>query len=346
MIGGALADKIGRKGIIIFGLISSAVTGILMGLATDIFAFYVLALVSEIFSDIGHPAQQAMVADLLEGEQRAEGFSVLRVVANLAITFGPAIGGVLAGVSYLLLFIIDAFSSSITALIVFWAIPETKPDAINGAQTASIMKTLAGYRKVVKDKLFMAFIFAIIIIISVYTQMYSTLPVFLNRVHDVSAQGFGYMMSMNAAMVVLFQFWIIKRIKKYPPMLLMMIASIFYGIGYILYGFSSATIMFFVGMAIITIGEMIQIPVAQALTAHFAPENMRGRYMAAYSLGWAIPNSVAPFLAGLVMDNYNPYWVWFIAGILAIVAIICFAFLQYKVKDRFAAVMQMDQNNL
>ena len=176
--------------------------------------------------------------------------------------------------------------------------------------------------------------------------MYSTLPVFLNRVHDVSAQGFGYMMSMNAAMVVLFQFWIIKRIKKYPPMLLMMIASIFYGIGYILYGFSSATIMFFVGMAIITIGEMIQIPVAQALTAHFAPENMRGRYMAAYSLGWAIPNSAAPFLAGLVMDNYNPYWVWFIAGILAIVAIICFAFLQYKVKDRFAAVMQMDQNNL
>ena len=93
MIGGALADKIGRKGIIIFGLISCAVTGILMGLATDIFAFYVLALVSEIFSDIGHPAQQAMVADLLEGEQRAEGFSVLRVVANLAITFGPAIGG-------------------------------------------------------------------------------------------------------------------------------------------------------------------------------------------------------------------------------------------------------------
>lgn len=344
MIGGALADKFGRKGIIIFGLISSAVTGILMGLATDISAFYVLALVSGFFSNIGHPAQQAMVADLLEGEQRAEGFSVLRVIANLAITFGPAIGGVLAGVSYLLLFIIDAISSSITALIVLWAIPETKPDDIEGAQTGSVMETIVGYREVVKDKLFMAFIFATIIIISVYTQMYSTLPVFLNRVHDVPAQGFGYMMSMNAGMVVLFQFWIVKRIKKYPPMWLMIVASILYGIGYILYGFVGAPLMFFVGMAVITIGEMIHIPVAQALSAHFAPEDMRGRYMAVFGFGWAIPNTVAPLLAGLVMDNYDPYWVWYIAGILAVFAAFSFGFLQYKVKGRFDAAMQTDQN--
>ena len=63
MIGGALADKLGRKVIIIFGLISSSITGILMGLVTDISAFYFLALVAGIFSDIGHPARQAMVAN-------------------------------------------------------------------------------------------------------------------------------------------------------------------------------------------------------------------------------------------------------------------------------------------
>ena len=345
MIGGALADKLGRKVIIIFGLISSAITGILMGLVTDLSAFYFLALVAGIFSDIGHPARQAMVADLLEGEQRAEGFSVLRVVANLAITFGPAIGGVLAGVSYLLLFIIDACTSSITALIVLWAIPETKPADIGGTETESVVKTIAGYRDVVTDKLFMAFVFATIIIISVYTQMYSTLPVFLNRVHDIPAKGFGYMMSMNAAIVVIFQFWVAKRVKKYQPMLMMMLASTLYGIGFLLYGFVSAYAMFFVCMVIITIGEMIHIPVAQSLATFFAPEDMRGRYMAAYGMGWAIPNSVAPFLAGLVMDNYDPYWVWYFAGILAAAAVICFGLLKFKVKHRFAAFMQMDQNN-
>ena len=44
MIGGALADKFGRKVIIIFGLVSSALTGILMGLVSRISSFYVLAV--------------------------------------------------------------------------------------------------------------------------------------------------------------------------------------------------------------------------------------------------------------------------------------------------------------
>jgi len=335
MIGGALADKFGRKSVIIFGLISSAVTGILMGLVQDISSFYLLALIAGVFSDIGHPASQAMVADLLEVEQRPEGYGLLRVIANLSMTIGPAIGGALAGVSYLLLFVIDAVASSITALIFLFAIPETKPEEAESHQSQSIMKTLVGYKEVLKDKVFIAFVFATMIILFVYTQMYSTLSVFLNSVHGVSARGFGYMMSMNAAMVVFFQFWVTKRVKNQQPLIMMVLASAIYGIGFVLFGFVQSTASFFLGMAIITIGEMVHIPVAQALAAFFAPEDMRGRYMAAYSLGWAIPNTFAPLLAGLVMDNYNPYSVWYVAGLLSILAVIAFSVLYLKTKHRF-----------
>jgi len=72
---------------------------------------------------------------------------------------------------------------------------------------------------------------------------------------------------------------------------------------------------------------------------------MRGRYMAVFGLGWAIPNSVAPFMAGLVMDNYDPYWVWYFAGVLAVIAVICFGLLQYKVGDKVAAYMLTDKND-
>jgi MFS family permease len=336
MIGGALADKFGRKAIVIFGLLSSAFTGILMGLVTEIRGFYILALVSGLFSDIGHPAQQAMVADLLEGDKRAEGFGIIRVVQNLAITIGPAIGGILAGISYLLLFVLDAATSAITALIVLSSIPETKPDAIEGEKKDSVLETILGYRHVAKDRLFIAFILATIIIITVYSQMYSSLAVFLNQVHAVPPNVFGYIMSMNAAMVVFFQFWITKQIKKHQPMLMMVLASALYGVGFVMYGIVKTTFFFFLAMVIITIGEMIHMPVAQTLAASFAPEKMRARYMAAYGLGWAIPNSVAPLLAGLVMDSYSPQWVWYIAGILATIAVLCFGYLQIRVKNRFS----------
>ncbi len=337
MIGGALSDKFGRKVILILGLIFSAASALVMGLVNDMRTFYFLAAFAGIFTDIGQPAQQAMVADLLKGEKRSEGFALLRVVMNLAVAIGPAIGGILAGVSYLLLFIIDACTSSLTALIVLKYIPETRPADIDGQPTESIMKTLTGYRKVAKDGLFMAFIAVSIITVIVYVQMYSTLPVYLNRVHGIPAQGFGYLMSMNAIMVVTMQFWISKRFRKIPPMLMMVAASALYGIGSVIFGFMDSYGYFMVGMAIVTIGEMLHVPTAQTLVAFFAPEEMRGRYMAAYSLGWTIPNSVGPLLAGLVMDNYNPDLVWYLAGALSLVPVVGFWLLNLRTQKRFEA---------
>ncbi len=339
MIGGALADRLGRKVMLLFGLVFSAATAVLMGVVNELNWFFLLTTIAGFFSDMGHPAQQAMVADLLPIKTRAEGFAMLRVVANLAIVFGPVIGGFLTGiVSYLTLFIIDAFASLTTATIVYFTIAETKPEKAIDQKPERMLQIMAGYAKVVKDRLFVAFVMVSILMILVYTQMYSTLSVFLNRVHQVPASGFGMMMSMNALMVVLFQFWISRKIKSFPPMLLMMVGTALYGIGFTMFGFVSAFWLFMLAMAIITVGEMIHIPTSQSLAAMFAPEDMRGRYMAFFSLGWIIPNIFGSFSAGLVMDNFNPNYVWYIAGFLSLLAFLGYGYLHSRASQRFSAV--------
>lgn len=335
MIGGALADKFGRKKIILLGLVFSALTALLMGFVNDFYAFYIVAIIAGLFSHIAGPARQAMVADLLVGEQRAEGFSLIRVVANLAVAIGPAIGGLLSGISYLLLFILDACASCITALIVIKELPETKPADAEGKSSGNVLETLKGYRLVAKNRLFMAFLAVTVLVVLVYSQMYSTLSVYLNRVHGVSSQGFGWMMSMNASMVVIMQFFIGRIVKNYPPMLMMLLATALYGIGYTMFGFVDTYYLFMVAMAIITIGEMVHIPVAQSMVAFFAPEDMRGRYMAAAGFSWELPNIFGPLLAGLVIDNYEPNLLWYIAGLLSLVAVGAFWYLHGRTKDRF-----------
>jgi MFS family permease len=118
-------------------------------------------------------------------------------------------------------------------------------------------------------------------------------------------------------------------------MLMMILASLLYGIGFSMFGYVGAFGLFMLAMAIITIGEMVHIPVAQALVAYFAPEDMRGRYMAAFGFTWAIPNIIAPTLAGLVMDNYTPELVWYIAGLLAMISALAFFYLFIRTRDRF-----------
>lgn len=317
-VGGGLTDKIGRKGMVIFGLLASAFSVVAMGLVESILLFVGITIFVGLFANAGGPARQAMIADLLPEEKRAQGFGVFRVMHNLAVTIGPAIGGLLAAQSYLLLFLLDALASSITALIVYLKLQETKPEPVEGEPSQSMLDTFRGYGRVLADSRFMIFFVATGLMVLVYTQMNGTLAVFLRDFHGIPEQGFGYILSLNAGMVVLFQFAITRRVEGKPPFLVLAAGTALYAVGFGLYGFVSAYSFFLVAMAIITIGEMLTAPVGQSVAAQMAPDSMRGRYMAVYGFSWILPSAAGLYLAGLIMDNLDPRWVWYAAGLLAL----------------------------
>jgi MFS family permease len=341
IIGGMLTDKLGRKRMILFGLVMSAVTSLSLIIANDFEAIYGLALFVGLFSGFGGPAQQAIIADLLPQEQHTEGYGIWRVVANLAITFGALLGGFMADYSFALLFILDALSSVITAVILVIYLKETRPamaassDDVLADDVAPAPETQAstGYGPVLRDWPFLAFIVISMLMVLVYMQMNQTLPVYLRDEHGVSPRGFGYILSLNTAMVVLLQYWFTRKIRGRPPFLVMAIGTALYGIGFGMYGFVSQFSFFLLAMVIITIGEMLTAPVGQALVAKFAPEDMRGRYMAISGFSWAIPSATGLILAGLIIDNIGPNWVWYLAAIVSIPAVLGFVMLGRIVGD-------------
>ena len=340
MLGGALTDKIGRKTMLVAGLILSATSAILMGVVNSLWGFALVSTVVGMLSDIAGPARGAMTTDMLPVEKRAEGFGIIRVVGNLAWIVGPALGGLLASKSYMLVFICDAIASIITALIVIWKIPETKPQASEESEKETLLQTFKGYGQVTSDKLFMAYVFISMLLIFVYSQMYSTLSVYLNQQHAIPAKGYGWLMSMNAILVVLFQFSITRGTRKKSPMHMMALATVLYGIGFSMIGFVDQYWMFMVAMAIITLGEMVHIPTSSGLIANLAPEDKRGRYNAFANLSWGVPNIFSTFFAGLVMDNLNPDLVWTIAGSICLVTMCGYLIMNTHVQKRLAPVTQ------
>lgn len=332
MLGGALTDRLGRKGMMIFGLVASGLSSLAMGLVGTFELFFAVVLFVGVVASIGHPAHQAMVADLLPEEKRSGGFGVFRVVANMAWVLGPVIGGLLAIRSYMPLFVCDAVFSSITAGIVLLAIRETKPAPREGEPQETMAKTFAGYRNVLRDTTFVLFIGACILMTIVYLQLYTTLGVYLRDIHGFSEQAYGYLMSMNATAVVLLQIPIARRTSQYRPMMMMALGTVFYALGFAMYGLFSTYVPFALAMFIITVGEMIVMPTAQALVAKIAPEDMRGRYMAVFGFSWLIPQATGPLLAGLIMDNADPRWVWYAAGLVGLVATGAFALLNRHVE--------------
>jgi MFS family permease len=244
------------------------------------------------------------------------------VVFNLAVIIAPAVAGLLIAKSYILLFIVDALISLLSASVVIFFLPETKPQAHPDSQPESMSQTFAGYGRVFRDVPFVAFIVMSVMTALVYTNFNTTLGVFLRDVHNVPEIGYGYLISMNAIIVVFFQFWVARRLERYKPMLMVAVGTALYGIGFAMYGFTSTYFMFAVAMIVITIGEMVVSPFQQALVASFAPEEMRGRYMAVSHLSWGLAFAIGPYLAGLLLDSPRPDLLWMACGILGAIAVV------------------------
>lgn len=321
-VGGALTDRMGRKGVILFSLVLSSLSALGMGYAPTLGVFIAVSVIVGTLSNIGGPAHEAVVADLLPENKRAEGYGIIRVVFNLAVIAAPAVAGLLIAKSYVLLFVVDAIISLLAASVVLFFLPETKPAAHADAKPETMQQTFAGYGKVFRDIPFVAFIVMSVMTALIYTNFNSTLGVFLRDVHNIPAIGYGYLISMNAVIVVIFQFWVARKLEKYKPMLMVALGTAFYGIGFGMYGITSTYTMFAVAMIVITIGEMVVSPFQQSLVASFAPEEMRGRYMAVSGLSWGMAFAIGPYFAGLLLDSPQPNFLWLACGILGVITVI------------------------
>jgi MFS family permease len=327
LLGGALADRMGRKYLLIFSLLASSLSTLAMGFVSSLQAFYLLALVSGVFTEVGGPAYNAMVADLLPERQRAQGYGILRVAFNVSVVLGPAIGGLLAARSYLLLFVIDAVISAAVALFVWLAMPETRPAPHPDAKPESVGQTFAGYLVPLRDRVFLLFLLAGMLAWFVYMNMNTTLGVYLRDDHGIAENLYGLILSLNAIMVVFLQFPITRWIAPYRPMRVIAAGTALYAVGFAMYGVTSTYAMFLLAMVVITVGEMVIAPVYQAVVADLSPEAMRGRYMAVSGFAIGIPYAIGPLIAGNIMDNHDSRLLWYLCGVVGMISVLVYLYL-------------------
>jgi len=336
-LAGALADRFGRRFTLILGLVCAATARIALGLATGFTGLYIAATFAGLFGAIGWPAQLAMTADLLGPQKRAHGFGIQRVVINSTFALGPLAGGFFGPrIGYLPLFVLDALTSYFVALVVFSKLPETRPASGQDARGEAFAQTLAGYRRVLQDGTFVAFVLISILTVTVYMQMSTTLSIYLIEFRQVSESFFGALVMLNALMVVFLQFSISRWASTKPLLLIMIAGTAFYLVGFGSYGLPPSLPLFVFAMVLITLGEMLVIPTSQALTALLAPPDMRARYVATERLNWIIAQSLGPLAASAVMDRFDPRWVWAGCSMICAVSIVSFYRLHLHVRERLS----------
>jgi len=124
-IWGRVSDRIGRKPILMVGLLGYVIGQTLFGMAGSLWMLFAARTVAGVLSAAALPTAMAYIADITPPEDRAKGMGLLGAAFGLGVIIGPGIGGALGGISLALPFFVSAAIAGLALVGVFTLLPES-----------------------------------------------------------------------------------------------------------------------------------------------------------------------------------------------------------------------------
>lgn len=302
LAGGHLADRIGRRNTIAASMFCSATAMLALSQAREYGAIVALATVAGFAAELYRPAASALIGDLVTPEQRVTAFGMYRFAVNLGFAAGPATAGFLADRSFFYLFFGDAMTSLLYGMIALVALPHGLRGLAKDERFGDALRVAA------RDRRFMLFLGATVLVTIVDFQTGSTFPLWVERVGFKSST-YGLLLSVNGVLIILLELAITSWTQRFPMRRMIAVGYLLSGLGVAATGLAHTIPALVATVVMWTIGEMIGSPVTGAYVTHLAPEQYRGRYNGLWVLAWAIGLVVGPSVGTLVFQH-NPMWLW------------------------------------
>jgi MFS family permease len=312
MIGGHLADRIGRRYTIAISMFSSAAAMLALSQARTLPLILALAFVVAMVGELYRPAATALIGDLVKPEQRVAAFGMYRFAINLGFAIGPATAGFLADRSFFYLFAGDAVTSFVYGIVALVALP-------HGIRSSGKdEKPAEGVRLALRDRRFLVFLAATLCLTLVEFQVHSTFPLHIAKL-GYAPRIYGVLISINGVMIVLFELLITSWTQRFPPQPLIALGYALTGIGYAMTGLADSVPFLAFTVTIWTLGEMTWAPVTGAYVTGLAPERYRGRYMGLWHSTFSLGMLLGPFLGTLIYAR-SPAALWITCLAVGLVA--------------------------
>lgn len=305
-LGGMLADRVGRRITLAGGLWAGSGAMLLTGYSDTLPRIAVAAFLLGLMGELYRPAVAAAVADVVPPRDRARAYGLLFWVINLGFAIALPLAGLLATLGYRLLFIADAVTTFLYGCCVWVLVPETKPAAEPGREARS---TLGDLLTPFRDGVYLAFCLPIFVLALLFFQNHMSLPVTL-AAQGLSPTAYGLVLSVNGVLIVVLQPFITRVTGRLRRSTSLALAGVLTGVGFGLHALPASVPWAMLAVAVWTLGEIVQSPVAPSVVADLAPGELRGSYQGVYHMMWGLASSAAPALGGAVLGRYGSPSLW------------------------------------
>jgi DHA1 family multidrug resistance protein-like MFS transporter len=124
---GGLSDRIGRKPVLLFGVLGNALSMLFMGLSTTLWMLFTARILAGILSSATFPTAMAYISDSTSEENRGGGMGGIAAAMGVGMVLGPGLGGWLGGMNLSVPFFVAAGLSILVLMLIFLILPESLP---------------------------------------------------------------------------------------------------------------------------------------------------------------------------------------------------------------------------
>lgn len=274
---------------------------------------FLLALATEAV----RPANATVITKVAGPELRARAFALQRLAANLGFAFGGAVGGILAEIDFRLLFFVDGGTTLVAACILiayfrFRRLPGEVPRPATATGVGPV-----------NDRVFMAFLVLFGLSTLVFFQFISTYTLYLHDHYELSKRQIGYLFAVNTLVIVAVEMLLIDYAKRWPLVRTIGWGSFLSCLGFGLLPFGSSFAYAVFAILVMTLGEMLSMPLSAGYVANRAPAGGEGRYMGWWATCISIAFVLGPMLGGAVYEIW-PEMVWYASLAIAVLVLVGF----------------------
>lgn len=321
LLGGGIADRIGRKPVILIalGFQASAMLGFVW--TQSVWGFALLYILNGIGRSLFIPAQRAQIADVVGEEQRAEVFALFSTIGYFSATIGPLVGLLAYRYQPASLFVCEATALLVYALVIWRMVPESasldhstlQHHSTQGIGLSHPRSTLREYHSVLGLMIFS------LPISFFYAQTETTLPMYLRNLFPDYLTIVASLTTIKSILAIALGILLVKWTESLSTFRVMMITYTCFTTAALLYGTTSSFSMLVVAQLLIVIGESIGLNRLIQLVSILAPLDKRGRYFSIYGMHWDISRTIGPVCGGFFLQEYGGPLLFSLVAILLLV---------------------------
>ena len=165
----------------------------------------------------------------------------------------------------------------------------------------------------------------LVVLAMTFFQVWSTMPLFLRSFYAMSEQAIGLLLALNALIIVFAEMLLIRAVENLDRMRMVGLGAFLVCGGLALLALGSGWTIAVLAMVVLTVGEMLSMPITNAVVAERAGSAAVGRYMGVYTLSFSTAFVVGPIVGTAVYQNIGPQALWLGIGVTGIALALGFA---------------------